>query len=358
MAPGFAPSLSPLYIPSIHLALFHRSNNLIHRLLPYFPHLFLQSKHSFFLFIPIFTDLLPSLHPTRTNLAQELNWVLEFTSNMDFGGGSMTIEARLVDQRRDTNVGHVAKIIRKKKFHRRTKRPTGLQRLFVSCKEVFRGHGIVPSPSDVQKLCHILGNQLYVIICCDNLGSCNLMTVVLAFGSKFSIGSGKLRLCMFFLPATAVIPLHNHPGMTVFSKLLRGTMHIKAYDWVDPVNSDDSVQPSQPRLARLKADSVFTAPCDTSVLYPTSGGNIHAFTAITPCVVLDVMGPPYSKDDGRDCSYYRDIPYNALSNGEKNTVAKEGGGDSYGWLEEIEMPEDSQMDGIEYLGPPISEFTS
>ncbi|KAI7992698.1 Plant cysteine oxidase 2 [Camellia lanceoleosa] len=166
------------------------------------------------------------------------------------------------------------------------------------------------------------------------------------------------QLCMFFLPATAVIPLHNHPGMTVFSKLLRGTMHIKAYDWVDPVNSDDSVQPSQPRLARLKADSVFTAPCDTSVLYPTSGGNIHAFTAITPCVVLDVMGPPYSKDDGRDCSYYRDIPYNALSNGEKNTVAKEGGGDSYGWLEEIEMPEDSQMDGIEYLGPPISEFTS
>ncbi|KAI7990771.1 Plant cysteine oxidase 2 [Camellia lanceoleosa] len=120
----------------------------------------------------------------------------------------------------------------------------------------------------------------------------------------------------------------------------------------------DSVQPSQPRLARLKADSVFTAPCDTSVLYPTSGGNIHAFTAITPCVVLDVMGPPYSKDDGRDCSYYRDTPYNALSNGEKNIVAKEGGGDSYGWLEEIEMPEDSQMDGIEYLGPPISEFTS
>ncbi|GMP98327.1 hypothetical protein CsSME_00046265 [Camellia sinensis var. sinensis] len=69
----------------------------------------------------------------------------------------MTIEARLVDQRRDKNVGHVDKIIRKKKFHRRTKRPTGLQRLFVSCKEVFRGHGIVPSPSDVQKLCHILG---------------------------------------------------------------------------------------------------------------------------------------------------------------------------------------------------------
>lgn len=67
------------------------------------------------------------------------------------------------------------------------------------------------------------------------------------------------------------------------------------------------------RLARLKADGVFTAPCNTSVLYPTSGGNIHAFTAITPCAMLDVLGPPYSKEDGRDCSYYKDFLYTAHS---------------------------------------------
>lgn len=67
------------------------------------------------------------------------------------------------------------------------------------------------------------------------------------------------------------------------------------------------------RLAKLIADSVYTAPCDTSVLYPNTGGNMHEFTAITPCAVLDVLGPPYSKEDGRDCSYYRDHPYDAFS---------------------------------------------
>ena len=39
--------------------------------------------------------------------------------------------------------------------------------------------------------------------------------------------------------------------------------------------------------------------------------------------------------------------------GEAAEVKEES--DSYGWLEEIEMPENSRMDGIEYLGPQITE---
>ncbi|KAL0302408.1 UNVERIFIED_CONTAM: Plant cysteine oxidase 2, partial [Sesamum angustifolium] len=161
------------------------------------------------------------------------------------------------------------------------------------------------------------------------------------------------KLCIFFLPATAVIPLHNHPEMTVFSKLLLGTMHIKAYDWVDSLDSDYLTSPSKSRLAKLKADATFTAPCDTSVLYPTSGGNIHEFTAITPCAVLDVIGPPYSKDDGRDCSHYRDTPCNASLYDEEFRKIIDNAGGRYAWLEEIEIPEESEMDGIEYKGPQV-----
>ncbi|GMI65044.1 plant cysteine oxidase 2, HYPOXIA RESPONSE UNKNOWN PROTEIN 43 [Hibiscus trionum] len=232
--------------------------------------------------------------------------------------------------------------------------PDVLQELYVSCREIFKGPGTVPPASDVNKLCSILDKMKP-----EDVGLSKNLHFFKATGAVKGTPRvtyttiyqcDQFSLCIFFLPETAVIPLHNHPEMTVFSKLLLGTMHIKSYDWVDPVDMNDAMPSSQLRMAKLKANSTYTAPCDTSVLYPTTGGNIHQFTAITPCAVLDVIGPPYSKEDGRDCSYYKEFPY---VDGETTRVR-----DGYGWLEEIEAPEVAEMDRIEYLGPQIIENTT
>ncbi|XP_027916613.1 plant cysteine oxidase 2-like isoform X1 [Vigna unguiculata] len=280
------------------------------------------------------------------------------------------MEGSLVDSGRErvergNKVGYVKRGIGKKKkqLHRRLRKPdmtasNTLQRLFHSCTQAFKGAGTVPSPQDVQRLRQILDNMK-----AEDVG----LNKDLQFFKSGNVGKenqrvtyttvykcDKFSLCIFFIPEGGIIPLHNHPGMTVFSKLLLGLMHIKSYDWVQPQISNDNLiqQPSQLRLAKLKADKVFTSSCDTSVLYPTSGGNIHEFKAITPCAVLDVIGPPYSKQDGRDCSYYKDHPSTVFPKERIGEGKEENDKDySYAWLEEIEMPENSEMDGIEYLGP-------
>lgn len=282
------------------------------------------------------------------------------------------MEGGLIEQRTQI-VGRVtSKVIKKKKVRRRSSstrtrtRTTllrrevpicvGLQQLYSYCKKVFNGPGVVPPPQDVQYLCAVLDSMkpedlgLRKDLPFFKPGSCVKENPSVTYTTVYRCQN--FSLVLFLLPASAVIPLHNHPEMTVFSKLLLGTMHIKAYDWADPVDEPRCEQPSSLRLAKLKENAVFTAPCDTTVLYPTSGGNIHAFTAITPCAVLDVLGPPYSKEDGRDCTYYKDTLY--ISPDMKSAEMKDDE-QTYGFLEEIEVPEQSKMNGIEYLGPRIIE---
>ncbi|XP_056175855.1 plant cysteine oxidase 2-like [Syzygium oleosum] len=238
-----------------------------------------------------------------------------------------------------------------------------VQRLFNTCKEVFAACGpdIVPRPEDVERIkaalddmrledvglnpdtpyCHIMAPERLPIIARLRLHECD----------KFSI-------VIFCLPASSAIPLHNHPGMTVFSKLLFGTMHIKSYDWTVDRSSGTSavlgnpqIQPFGVRMAKVKVNSEFTASCETSILYPANGGNMHRLTAVTACAVLDVLSPPYSDPEGRHCTYYRDFPFTSFSVDGASSVPEEERED-YAWLQEIQ--EDFSVVGVPYTGPIIT----
>ncbi|XP_010242380.1 PREDICTED: plant cysteine oxidase 2 isoform X2 [Nelumbo nucifera] len=253
-----------------------------------------------------------------------------------------------------------------KKGRRRQKKPTEsvVKELLRTCKEVFArgGAGIVPHAKDVERLRSVLDGMQPADVglspampyfkTVETEGAPPITYLHLYECNKFSIG-------IFCLPPSAVIPLHNHPGMTVFSKLLFGTMHIKSYDWVTDVPhstnqnpNPSNCQPTGIRLAKIKTDSDFTAPCNTSILYPAAGGNMHCFTAITSCAVLDVLGPPYSDPEGRHCTYYRDFQYTSFS-GDAELVPEEER-EGYAWLEEREKkPDDLNVVGAMYTGPKI-----
>ncbi|EPS62976.1 hypothetical protein M569_11814 [Genlisea aurea] len=164
----------------------------------------------------------------------------------------------------------------------------------------------------------------------------------------------NFSLCIFCFPTSSVIPLHDHPGMTVMSKVLYGSLHVKAYDWVEParVRRIEGSRNSTVRLAKLAADKVLGAPSDMSILYPKSGGNLHCFTALTPCAVLDILAPPYDEFGGRRCSYYHDYPYSSLCMDESVVESSQ---EDYAWLLDISTPDDLYMRSGRYSGPVIAK---
>ncbi|XP_059294006.1 plant cysteine oxidase 2-like [Lycium ferocissimum] len=265
----------------------------------------------------------------------------------------MRIEKNVVSERRGREYSD------SKKTRRRQRMVSPVQRLYETCKQVFAncGPGIVPSAEKIERLKAVLDTLTEADVGLrPNMPYFKSTTfdkppkityLHLHDCDKFSIG-------IFCLPPSAVIPLHDHPGMTVFSKLLFGDMHIKSYDWAaepTPIANplDNGLKDSTGlRLAKVKMNSEFRAPCKTSILYPADGGNMHCFTARTACAVLDVLGPPYCDPEGRHCQYYYDFPLANIS------VPEEQKGE-YAWLKEREKPEDLTVVGAPYKGPKIVE---
>ncbi|CAH9088071.1 unnamed protein product [Cuscuta epithymum] len=239
--------------------------------------------------------------------------------------------------------------------------PAAVQNLYDTCNEVFAdcSPDIVPSPENVERVKAILDEMSGV-----DVGLSPSMPYFKPTGSdrpsritymgihecdKFSIG-------IFCLPPSGVIPLHNHPGMTVFSKILFGEMHIQSYDWADGSLADSTLSNAcGVRLAKRKVNSEFSAPCKSSILYPDEC-NMHCFRALTACAVLDVLVPPYDDLQGRHCQYYLDYPFANFSvEGEGASVPRVAEEESFVWLKERAMPEDLTIVGTLYKGPKLAK---
>lgn len=101
----------------------------------------------------------------------------------------------------------------------------------------------------------------------------------------------NVTMAVFVLGARTELPLHDHPGMYVFTKVLWGTLGVDSYDIVD---------------GALRRNPVtLIAEGETGSLTPTER-NMHAFSAHgnAPVCFCDVLIPPYNEQSGRYCTYW------------------------------------------------------
>lgn len=181
---------------------------------------------------------------------------------------------------------------------------------------------------------------------------------------------------VFVFPPNATIPLHDHPGMCVLSRVLYGDLHVKSYDIIDITTDENDLNestqkksfvdshpsssswfsnllPSYPsrlspfslygglrnkqqtiknipagsKHARRMPPKMVSAPQVLS-LFPLKG-NMHEFCAgKNGAAVLDVLMPPYDDDDDRDCTFYREEDFNFdidSSNARISSTSSDGG---------------------------------
>jgi len=106
----------------------------------------------------------------------------------------------------------------------------------------------------------------------------------------------EMTLCIFVLRKGAVLPLHDHPGMHVFGRLLFGRMRVRSYDPAPPVDGL--------RQAVLHSDMLIGPDPTTYSLGPQEG-NVHELMALEDSAFFDILTPSYNPRTGRDCNYYR-----------------------------------------------------
>jgi len=111
----------------------------------------------------------------------------------------------------------------------------------------------------------------------------------------------EMNLVIFLLPKGSKLPLHDHPDMHVFGRLLFGRLRATSYD----IGEEGEATLALPGARRiLSRHEVVHGPHPVTYSLAPHRGNLHELEAIDDVAFFDVLFPPYDFAAGRDCNYY------------------------------------------------------
>mmetsp|Transcript_5636 Transcript_5636/g.13139 ORF Transcript_5636/g.13139 Transcript_5636/m.13139 type:complete len:305 (+) Transcript_5636:264-1178(+) len=192
------------------------------------------------------------------------------------------------------------------------------------------------------------------------------------------------EVALIVMPKGSWLPLHDHPGMSVFTKVLHGRLRVTSFDFVEQFETEEEGKRTTLASARdgvVRSSGTLTPSDAPLVLSPSAihralltpphflseSGSIHEFSADETTAFLDVMGPPYTADS-RKCHYY-DVTHSPrdelpVANGRERKRSREGAESEEGAipgylpgskvvLKEIPVPRTYYSSTSPYGGPPV-----
>ena len=127
-------------------------------------------------------------------------------------------------------------------------------------------------------------------------------------------GSDDYRLVLFFMQKGARMPLHDHPNMCVFFRMLFGKLNYKSYDKVDEKFkynrfSLDEYQELLEKKSKISAKLVNkgTLHGPQFLMVRPSRNNMHEFVAEENTCFFDICLPNYTADSLRRITYFKEI---------------------------------------------------
>ncbi|KAI4501306.1 hypothetical protein M0802_003679 [Mischocyttarus mexicanus] len=167
------------------------------------------------------------------------------------------------------------------------------------------------------------------------------MSVIALFENK------DITIAIFILKHGVTLPMHDHPGMHGFLKVISGTVEINSFTLKtngDHINMNEEIKAAfrhRPVILHKNSPACVLTPQDK---------NLHEISCLEgPAAFLDILSPSYEDDDfgngTRPCTYFKTIyskPYT----------------DSGDIIEEVRLLVEHQPSGfysqnLKYTGPPL-----
>ncbi|XP_046840489.1 2-aminoethanethiol dioxygenase-like isoform X2 [Xenia sp. Carnegie-2017] len=133
------------------------------------------------------------------------------------------------------------------------------------------------------------------------------------------IDCSYFSMAIFIVDHGCRLPLHNHPGMYGFCKVLYGQIEVEMYSPLKSEQDTNGIISKNDEYEKFlyQGKHQFDSKSVLCTVTPCNG-NLHSISAVSgPAAFLDILGPPYSSDEGRDCIYYKKC---CLTNEESRTT--------------------------------------